>query len=278
MMRSMLLLSLLLFTAVTAQAAPLILGGARPAKLYAPSQSTSGEAVPLIVFLHGYGVTGAQVNFQFNSASSANALGYAALIPDGQPDRNGRNFWNATPECCNFYGSERDDVAYLVSLIEEAKRTLRISNVTLFGHSNGGFMAHRMACERPDLLKGIVSVAGGFFKDPSLCKNPGPLTVLQIHGTADRTIPYAMNSGYPGAVESVQNWAELLDCKTTRSVAQAEDLITFSLGGVPGGKETDALEFADCSGGAKVSLWTVNGGQHVNVFNNLVKKAMTFQN
>ena len=32
--------------------------------------------------------------------------------------------------------------------------------VCLIGHSNGGFMSHRFACDRADLVAAIVSLAG----------------------------------------------------------------------------------------------------------------------
>ena len=259
-----------------AEASTIVLGGDRPARLYIPAAADSQKTMPLILFLHGYGVTGPQVNFQFSAARDSNKLGYLALIPDGQPDVRGKNFWNATPECCNFYGSERDDVVYLSALIEEAKKTVAVGDIYLFGHSNGGFMANRMACERPELFKGIISVAGGLYKDVSLCKNPGQVPFLQIHGTADTTIPYASNESYSGALETVQNWAQLEGCKSSVSNKASEDLILFGLGPVPSGNETDSLVFDNCSGGSKVGLWTVNGGSHVNLFSGLVKKALGF--
>ena len=47
------------------------------------------------------------------------------------------------------------------------------------------------------MMDDAEGVAGGLFTDVSLCKNPGSTLILQIHGTADKTIPYAAIQSIP---------------------------------------------------------------------------------
>jgi poly(3-hydroxybutyrate) depolymerase len=59
-----------------------------------------------------------------------------------------------------------------------------------------------MACEHPELLTGIVSLAGSDWYDTADCAAPAPLAVLQVHGDWDATIRYdgmEMNVGNPDA-------------------------------------------------------------------------------
>ena len=131
-------------------------------------------------------------------------------------------FWNATDACCNFFGSNVDDSGYLRNLIDEIARQLNVNarRIHIMGHSNGGFMAYRMACDHADLLGSIISLAGASFEDPSRCGPSGPVHTLQIHGTADTVVLY--NGGdffgqiYPSAVGSAQRWATYDGCTLDR--------------------------------------------------------------
>ncbi len=63
--------------------------------------------------------------------------------------------------------------------------------VYLIGHSNGGSMAYRMACQFSDQVAGIASLAGTTFMDPTQCRPSEPVNILHIHGTAETIDPYA---------------------------------------------------------------------------------------
>lgn len=57
-------------------------------------------------------------------------------------------------------------------------------------------MSYRMACEYPELLAGIVTLAGATYYDNSVCTALSDaadrkLSILHIHGTQDNTIRYA---------------------------------------------------------------------------------------
>ena len=117
----------------------------------------------------------------------AEARGFLYCYPDGTIDRWGNRFWNATDACCDFGNTGVDDAGYLRALIEEIARRFAVDRkrIYLVGHSNGGFMAYRMACQSADLIAGIASLAGTTFLDPSRCAPSEPVNILHIHGTAD---------------------------------------------------------------------------------------------
>ena len=87
------------------------------------------------------------------------------------------------------------------------------------GYSNGGFMAHRMACERGDMLRSIISLAGATHYDFNDCPNTGYPNVLQIHGTSDSVIFYdggaILGDNYPAASQTVFSWANRSGCDLT---------------------------------------------------------------
>ncbi len=231
-----------------------------------PASYDAGTAAPLAILLHGYGSNGPATDAFFGFAAAAETAGIIYAAPDGTIDSGGSPFWNATDSCCNFNDSTVDDSGYLRSLVEAIQADYNIDNRRIYfaGLSNGGFMSYRMACDHADLIAGIVSTAGATFDNPIDCSPTDPLHVLQIHGTADTVILYAGGSlltvPYPGAVESVETWAQYNGCDLT-PVAPPE---TLDLDANLPGAETTITRYGDgCSSGGSTELWTVNGGPHV---------------
>lgn len=114
------------------------------------------------------------------------------IVPDGIKNPANKRFWRATDACCDFLDMGWDDSQYLIDIIDEvsAKFPIDQSRIYIVGHSNGGFMTHRMACDHSDRIAAIVTLAGMQFKDQSMCKAKHPISFLHIHGTADVKILY----------------------------------------------------------------------------------------
>jgi polyhydroxybutyrate depolymerase len=233
------------------------IGGARPATLLTPTQVKSTEKIPLVVFLHGYTSSGTQSDSFFGISRQRDALNIAVALPDGTRNSNGYRFWNATPECCDFEQSGVDDAGYIAGLIREASSVAPIdpARVYLIGHSNGGFMSYRMACDYPGLIRGFISIAGAFYANPNLCKNPGDLNVLQIHGSADDTVPIANGETGP------RYFANRGGCDAAVESKGAFDLVSAS------GAETDSYVWNNCSNDTRVGYWRINGGAHAPYLN-----------
>jgi polyhydroxybutyrate depolymerase len=198
----------------------------------------------------------------------AEQYGFLYLYPDGTVDSVGNRFWNATDACCNFFGSGVDDSAYLRALIDEIQVQLNVdtSRIHLVGHSNGGFMSHRMACDHADIVASIASLAGATFSNPDDCAPGDPVHVLQIHGTADAVIFYGggqiAGNPYPGAVETVEQWATENGC----SLVFDDSFPPLDLdASIPGDETTVRRYESECSPGGSSELWSIIGGEHVPV-------------
>ena len=183
----------------------------RPVNLYVPSSYDGQTPMPLVILLHGYGDTGAGKETYMQFRPLAETRGFLYCYPDSTVDQVGNQFWNATDACCDFFNTGTDDAGYLRGLIEEIGRQFAVDRkrVYLIGHSNGGFMAYRMACQSADLIAGIASLAGTTFLDSSRCTPSQPVNILHIHGTADATVPYAggASPGTPREFASVSRRA-----------------------------------------------------------------------
>ncbi|MGH7295886.1 MAG: alpha/beta hydrolase family esterase [Polyangiaceae bacterium] len=256
---------------------PTPFGGARPVSLYVPSGYT-GAPTPLVILLHGYSANGAEQDLYLGMRSVAEAKNVLYAHPDGTVDAAGEHFWNATDACCNFYGSTVDDSGYLASLVQEigTRYSVDPKRVYFFGHSNGGFMSYRMACDHADLIAGIVSIAGEMWADTGKCPASSPVSVLEVQGTADTEVSYKGESGaspsdggplagtYPGAAASVADWATIDGCATPPDTSQPNLDLDASIDGA----ETQVTQYAaGCKAGTGVTLWTIQGGAHVPGFN-----------
>jgi polyhydroxybutyrate depolymerase len=249
-----------------------VVGGDRPVVVRVPTSYDPNRPAPLLLQLHGYTSRGSEVDGYFGFAAVAEEPGVVIATPEGTTNAQGDRFWNATDACCNFDRSTVDDVAYLAEVIAEIQAELSIDpeRIAVVGHSNGGFMAHRMACERADLVTSIVSLAGATFADPADCRPSEPVSVVQVHGTADDVIrfdgagPLSPGTGpYPGAVTTAETWAANDGCGPTPSVLPEPLDLDAGLEVASKEAETTVSEWSGCDAGSTVQLWTIEGGGHV---------------
>jgi|SRR5215472_9494493 len=237
---------------------------ARPYAVHVPARHDA--RAPLVVALHGLGQSGGEISDALHLTELSDAHGFVVAMPDGTKNKAGARFWNASDACCDFFDQGVDDVAYLSAVIDDAvlRHPVDPERVYLIGFSNGGFLAHRYACDHPDRVAAVVSLAGAGYKDPAKCTPKAPVTVLEVHGDADNVVRYAGGrlfdyptfkrpevehmAPFPGARETVEAWAKRDGC--TGAPTKKGD---------PYQEET---RFGTCTGGAEVDLWTIHGAGH----------------
>ncbi len=236
----------------------------RPFRLQVPA-TYDGTPTALVVALHGWGGDGDRVADQLGLAAASEEHGFLLALPEGTADSMGRQFWNATDACCNADGRDVDDSAYVSRLIDEVGEQYAVDPGRVFavGVSNGGFLAHRLACDHADQLAAVVSFAGARAGDPAACAPSRGVSVLEVHGTADETIRFGGGSiisgaTYPSAVETVTGWAALDHCDRGGEPGDPIDADPA----LPGAETARTSWAVGCDGGSEVALWAVAGGGH----------------
>lgn len=243
-----------------------------------PADYDPTVSYPLVMVLHGAGVIGQTQATYFQLFPLVDEKQFILVYPDATESEGGGTSWNSA--VAGTDNGRADDVAYLSGLIEEAKQTYNIDakRVYLLGHSSGGFMSFRMACEASSLFTALGSLAGGADEDPDDC-SPGtpPVSVLVMHGTVDGTVPFEGVSGaYAGAIEIAERSAALAGCDPDSPTSLDPIDFVKDPEGDPPVVETDVLAYTtECDAGLDAELWTINDGVHIPTLNPGIGALMT---
>ena len=93
-----------------------------------PDDYDAATPAPLIVLLHGYTSSGSGQDSYMGFSAIADTYGFLLVSPDGDKESGGdeNRFWNASSACCNFFQSDVDDSAYILSIIKEVKADFNV--------------------------------------------------------------------------------------------------------------------------------------------------------
>lgn len=189
--------------------------------LYVPEIYTPGEAVPLILNFHGYTSNAfEQLNYG-DFRPIADTAGFIVVHPMGTVDLLGNTHWNV-----GWGTSSVDDLGFTAALIDSlsAKFSINKDRIYSTGMSNGGFMSYHLACELSERIAAIASVTGTMnVNQPATCSPGHPMPVMEIHGTADATVPYTGNFLFGTTPAAVAYWVNYNNCESTPSITAIPD-------------------------------------------------------
>lgn len=197
--------------------------------------------VPLIVALHGSGGSGAFMERYSALSRLADRVGAGVVYPDAAGPR-----WRIAA------GESVADVEFLDALLDRllSGGCFDGRRVSAVGVSNGAGMAARFACAGDDRLAGIVAVAGDYGPLPA-CRARRPLSVLEIHGTADSVVPY--NGKPQDPADDVLGW---VTAWAVRDACTPVPLRTLQR------QRVLRLDWTGCRDGTDVAHLRLDGGTH----------------
>ncbi len=158
---------------------------------YIPRKLTSKPA--LIIALHGTGMNAVKMRrwtaYEFDQL--ADQKGFAVIYPNGY-----KGNWNDCRSDAPFPAKKEniDDVGFIRSLVNKFRNDYGVDpgKVYVFGFSNGGQMALRLAMEEPNLVT-AVSAIGANLPTPATCSctlEGQTSRVMLVAGTKDPINPY----------------------------------------------------------------------------------------
>jgi polyhydroxybutyrate depolymerase len=150
--------------------------------LHVPPGYDGTKQLPLVFDIHGYTSFASEQLARSKWDKMADKEGFILIAPDGVNES-----WNAG-NCCG--GNKQDDVSFFRDMVKKTAADLCIDSKRVYvsGHSNGGAMTYRLACEAADIIAAVAPVCGGMFMAVSTCNPSRPVPVMGIRSTGDPTV------------------------------------------------------------------------------------------
>ncbi len=227
-------------------------GQIRSYRIHVPTKAVESRPAPVILGFHGNGGTAEMFEAYSGFSALADREGFIAVYPQGMGEIP---TWEINAVTNN------PDVKFVRDLIDrlETRCGLDPDRIYATGHSRGGGMANRLACDLADRIAAIGPVSGAYPPEGG-CNSSRPVAVIAFHGTADPVIPYngIGNQGAPPAAyfafgipipQWASAWAERNGCTSIPAVILDEAYLNGS-------------EWGECRGKAEVILYSIPGGGH----------------
>jgi polyhydroxybutyrate depolymerase len=202
---------------------------------------------PLILVYHGHDATAQGTIGVTDFEQEADRTGELVAFLQGVDDH-----WNEYSGV--FGGTGINDVLYTRAVIFDIALQIGFdhSRIVATGFSNGALMVESLGCQLAKSLAMIVPVEGQLAASMvSACHPARPISLFEIHGTADASIPYG-GGGYIGvlsAPKSAETWASLDHC----ALKPKKSSPAYGI---------DVASYGPCRGKAHVALMTIIGGVH----------------
>jgi polyhydroxybutyrate depolymerase len=210
----------------------------REYRAHVPPSYAATRATPVVIAMHGYTGDPASMESFSGLSYTADERGFIVVYPAGI-----NNAWDLST-------SSRDS-RFLRALIASIQTRANVDRRRIYvtGHSMGGAMSMRAACELADVFAAAASASGG---NPSYeyCSPQRPIAILVIHGSADPVVPPEgrPDLNWPPINVWVPAWARRNNCAASPVVSNLGDVVESVWPG--------------CAGGSEVRLKMVQGLNH----------------
>ena len=240
-------------------------GLSRKVLVRVPATAAARQPMPLVLAFHG---GGGHAEFMADDARyglgrEAERSGFVVAFPNGYSRWPGGRLatWNAGGCCGEARDRGIDDVGFARAVVAAVQARVAIDTGRVFatGMSNGGMLAHRLACEASDVFAAVASVAGT--DATPRCEPARPVSVLHLHARDDTHVLYDGGAG-PGAFRDPRQVMDFVSVPETlrrwvaRNHCEARPQTTWQ------GPGARCEAYTGCTGGVSVALCTTEQGGH----------------
>lgn len=222
--------------------------------LYVPEIYSPDDPTPLVFNFHGYTSNAfEQLNYG-DFRPIADTAGFIIVHPQGTVDLLGNTHFNV-----GWGTSQINDIGFAGALIDSLSAMYNIDQDRVYstGMSNGGFMSYYLACELSERIAAIASVTGSMnITHLANCSPSHPMPVMEIHGTADATVPYTGNIIFGTTPATIAYWVNYNNCESVPTILAIEDADTGD------GCTAEHQIHADGDNGVTVEHYKIIDGQH----------------
>lgn len=198
------------------------IGDRRKYLLHVPAGLDPARAAPLVIFLHGGGGHMEQAARAYGWREKSDREGFVVAFPNGTSrlPRQHLATWNAGACCGHARDTDADDVGFVRAVIADIARRVPVDAGRIFatGMSNGGMMAHRLACEMADALLAVAAVAGT--DNTRECHPARTISVMHVHARDDTHVLFEGGAGrdafrdaaavtdFTSVAETIERWRQ----------------------------------------------------------------------
>ena len=195
----------------------------RPVIIQAPDAVDAFGNYPIVIALHGRGGSNSQWIKTLRSFTESGE--FIGVYPQGH-----LNSWNLGQE-----PSKADDIAFIERVIDSLLLYSNVDGDRIFvlGSSNGAGLANKLGAES-NKIKAIAPVASQLITSIVITPNKKPVSVFQVNGEKDTTIPIEggnkFGHDFLSALESAEKWAGHFNCEATPEIVHENNttMYTFS--------------------------------------------------
>jgi polyhydroxybutyrate depolymerase len=213
-------------------------GVARSYIVHVPASYDGRTPVPLVLDIQGLTSNAGQQELFTGWRAKSDQVGFIVIYPNGLD-----NSWNGGSLCCGMSLTDHvDDEGFMRAIVTKTRADACVDRRRVYatGLSNGGAMAHLLACRAADVFAATAPVSMGNGTMP--CAPTRPISVIMYRGTNDPLVAYG-GGPFPSAQADLDQWKMLDGCAatpaTTNGVCQT---------------------FTGCKAGVEVTLCSIVSG------------------
>jgi polyhydroxybutyrate depolymerase len=225
--------------------------------VHTPPAWGPGTSLPLIIALHGVPSTGQLMRAITGFDGSADQYGYVVAYPNSV-----FTDWAMGCDCTRAEFEGVSDVRFIQKLIGELEAHLGIDRDRVFvtGFSQGALMTHQLACQIPEQLAGVASVAATMLAPVAAQCSPGqPVRSLFFHGTEDLQFPpegrIEVNTSSISIGETLSTWSQANGCTGEPTMVMEPDT-------ADDGTTVERWTYPGCNPGGDLIYYHIQGGGH----------------
>jgi polyhydroxybutyrate depolymerase len=218
--------------------------------LHIPVGYRSNHHYPLVLNFHGHGSLARVQEWVTGFSQLADKAGFIVVYPQGAAPPGGTFGWASG----GVKRPDTNDVLFVSDLLNRLQSQLCIDQNRIYatGFSNGGGFTALLACTMALRIAAFAPVSGSYYAVPDGCDPGRAVSIMEFHGTADRTVPYGGRAqlGEVSTLDWLQAWAGRDGCDPTAHQFVTTPAVT-------------GLEWTGCQDGAVIMHYRLNGGIHV---------------
>ncbi len=241
------------------------LNSSRSATVHIPASYRDRQPMPLVIAFHGLAPDPTYLEDYFNLKPLAERKGFLLIHLTGTrttfKDHIG---WN---DGLPVADASVDDVGFIRRMILETIKGLNVDTkrIVLYGHSNGGSIAYRVARYHGEMIAAVASLEGLPKVIPNEPDPKVPVHVLHIHSSNPSRRPLPNDAGLLagttvyGVEDVMKEWGKVAGHRNLlRDTNNTLDLQTNLAG-----KDTTVTRMSGGFPKIRVEFWEIENGRHV---------------